>query len=70
MVWMCVPKYIYWNPNPQSNGFRREAFVRWVGHEQSPQELVLRGPRDLPGGPVVKNPPGNAGCGFNPWLGN
>jgi len=28
--------------------------------------------RDFPGGPVVKNPPCNAGVslGFNPWLGN
>ena len=25
---------------------------------------------DFPGGPVVKNPPANAGDEFNPWSGN
>ena len=28
-------------------------------------------PEGLPGGPVIKNPPSNAGGhGFNPWSGN
>ena len=34
-------------------------------------ELKIEASRDLPGGPVVKNPPFNVGdMGVHPWSGN